>query len=136
MEDIRFAAEDAIDEQPDEDDVEMDFGDATGSEGTSEEDGDDDDLENPSNESEEGWQDEDDEDEDNLVENEEENDDDAGEGHKHVPGAGDFCDGATCGGGFGFDITRQAARGCERAVNKRAVCGVAFGNEIGGGTAW
>ena len=80
MEDIRFAAEDAIDEQPDEDDVEMDFGDATGSEGTSEEDGDDDDLENPSNESEEGWQDEDDEDEDNLVENEEENDEDAGEG--------------------------------------------------------
>ena len=76
MEDVHFAAEDEMDdEQEDDDDVEMDFGEETGSEDTSntEEEGDENDLDNQPREPEEVWQDEDDEDGENLVENEEEN---------------------------------------------------------------
>ena len=79
MEDVNFQEED-MDEDAgeDEDDVEMDFGDETGSEDTSEtdEDAEDDiaeDIENESGEAEGDWQDEDeDEDEEGLIENDEE----------------------------------------------------------------
>ncbi|OCH84897.1 hypothetical protein OBBRIDRAFT_891524 [Obba rivulosa] len=87
MEDMQYGAEDDMDENGDEeeDDVEMDFGDETGSEDTTDtEDNEEDDLEDQfeheSGESEEGWQDEDEEDEEDLVENEDENDDDDDDG--------------------------------------------------------
>ncbi|TBU55065.1 hypothetical protein BD310DRAFT_1041405 [Dichomitus squalens] len=75
MEDVHYGDEDDMDEEDDEDedgDVEMDFGDETGSEDTSATDEEDveEDLEDETGESEEGWQEEDEEDEEGLVENE------------------------------------------------------------------
>ncbi|KAI0268805.1 hypothetical protein BC834DRAFT_923157 [Gloeopeniophorella convolvens] len=71
----QFVAEDVMDDDQgdDDEDVEMDFGEETDSEGTSATDEDDeeqDDLDDDVGESEEGWQDEDDDDEDLIEEDE------------------------------------------------------------------
>ncbi|KAL6310318.1 hypothetical protein BKA93DRAFT_924556 [Sparassis latifolia] len=82
MEDVHYGTDNDIDENAEEDDedVEMEYGEETGSEDTSNTEDDvendiADDLENETGESEEeGWQDDEEEDEDDLVENDEGND--------------------------------------------------------------
>ncbi|KAI0373495.1 hypothetical protein BV20DRAFT_1119067 [Pilatotrama ljubarskyi] len=82
MEDVHYDDEDMDDEdgEDEDDDVEMDFGDETGSEDTSATDEDvEAELDDEEGESEDGWQDEEDEEEEDLVENEGEPADEEGE---------------------------------------------------------
>lgn len=88
MEDVHFGAEDEMDEddEDEEEDVEMDFGEETGSEDTSNtgDEGEDDDIEDPTRQPGEVWDreeddEEDDEDEEDLVEHDEEDDEDEDE---------------------------------------------------------
>ncbi|KAF7981836.1 hypothetical protein HWV62_31363 [Athelia sp. TMB] len=84
MEDVNYAPEDEMDEdvEDDDEDAEMDFGEETGSDDTSNTDEEEEILDADVRESQEGgWQDEDEEyEEDDLIEQEDDDDDDDGDG--------------------------------------------------------
>lgn len=83
MEDVNYTPEDEMDEdvEDDDEDAEMDFGEETGSDDTSNTDEEEEILDADVRESQEGWQDEDEEyEEDDLVEQEDDDDDDDDDG--------------------------------------------------------